>query len=97
MSLSVCDASPDVFVHMHLRYKCTRGPNRVRIRHVLAHVQMLTNDFACVVRIKEAPDKMMMAKALQQDTENNPDKEKRLQQNYSKFAAMLALAATVLI
>lgn len=63
MSLSVCDASPDVFVHMHLRYNCTHGPNRVRIRHVLAHVQMLTNDFACVVCIKGAPDKMTMAKA----------------------------------
>lgn len=63
VSLSVCDASPDVFVHMHLRYKCTRGPNRVRIRHVLTHVQMLTNVFACVVRIKETQDKMTMAKA----------------------------------
>lgn len=38
VSLSVCDARPDVFVHIHLRYKCKRGPNRMRIRHVLAHV-----------------------------------------------------------
>lgn len=40
VSLSVCDARPDVFVfvHIHLRYKCKRGLNRMRIRHVLAHV-----------------------------------------------------------
>lgn len=62
MCVFVCDAHPDVFVH--LRHECTCALNCDHVCHVLTHMRMLVNDRVCVVRVKEeAPDKTMMAKA----------------------------------